>query len=58
LIRSSRWYGSTGAGVEKFERPLELSREAGDLLATPIFPGLKLRLADVYKVPAQPTERR
>jgi hypothetical protein len=38
---------------EKFERPVELWREASDLLATPLLPGLELPLADVFKVPAQ-----
>lgn len=32
-----------------FERPLELSREAGDVLATPLLPGLELTLADIFK---------
>ena len=32
-----------------FERPPELSREAGDVLATPLLPGLELRLADIFK---------
>ena len=30
------------------ERPTELSREAGDLLTTPLLPGLELRLAEIF----------
>ena len=36
-------------GKNAFEPPIELSREAGDVLTTPLLPGLKLRLADVFK---------
>jgi Uma2 family endonuclease len=32
-----------------FERPQELSREAGDVLTTALLPGLELRLADIFK---------
>lgn len=32
-----------------FERPQELSREAGDVLTTPLLPGLDLRLVDIFK---------
>src|SRR5207245_2802868 len=32
-----------------FEQPRELSREAGDVLATPLLPSLELRLADIFK---------
>jgi Uma2 family endonuclease len=32
-----------------FERPTELSREAGDVLMTPLLPGLELPLVDVFK---------
>jgi hypothetical protein len=31
-----------------FERPLELSREAGDVLTTPLLPGLGIPLAQVF----------
>jgi len=32
-----------------FARPLELSAEAGDVLTTPLLPGLELRLVDVFQ---------
>ena len=32
-----------------FERPIELSSEAGDVLTTPLLPGLQLLLADILK---------
>jgi Uma2 family endonuclease len=32
-----------------FERPQELSLEAGDVLSTPLLPGLTLRLEDIFK---------
>lgn len=32
-----------------FERPHELSREAGDVLTTPLLPGLELRLEAIFK---------
>ena len=35
---------------ERFARPLELSTEAGDLLTTPLLPGLELRLDDIFRV--------
>jgi Uma2 family endonuclease len=41
-----RVYRRGGAG---FDRPLELSREAGDLLTTPLLPGLELRLARIFR---------
>jgi Uma2 family endonuclease len=31
------------------ERPQELSREAGDVLTTPLLPGLELPLAAIFK---------
>lgn len=31
-----------------FERPIELSREAGDVLTTPLLPGLEMPLAQVF----------
>ena len=34
---------------ERFGRPLELSREAGDVLTTPLLPGLELALAWIFK---------
>ena len=34
-----------------FARPREFSAEAGDTLTTPLFPGLELRLADVFQEP-------
>jgi len=36
-------------GPEGYARAMELSREAGDLLTTPLLPGLELRVADVFK---------
>ncbi len=33
---------------ERFARPVELSREAGDVLRTPLFPGLDIPLAHVF----------
>jgi Uma2 family endonuclease len=33
---------------DRFARPVELSREAGDVLTTPLFPGLELPLAQVF----------
>jgi Uma2 family endonuclease len=34
---------------ERFARPRELSREAGDALATPLLPGLTLPLDRVFR---------
>jgi hypothetical protein len=34
---------------ERFGRPLKLSREAGDVLTTPLLPGLELLLARVFQ---------
>ncbi len=34
---------------DRFARPIELSREAGDVLTTPLLPGLELSLARVFK---------
>ena len=34
---------------ERFGRAIELSMEAGDVLTSPLFPGLELRLADIFK---------
>jgi len=36
-------------GASRFDRPIALSRDAGDVLTTPLLPGLQLRLADVFK---------
>ena len=38
---------------ERFGRARELSLEAGDTLTTPLFPGLELRLANVFSEPGQ-----
>ena len=35
---------------ERFDRPLELSREAGDVLSTPLLPGLEMPLARIFRV--------
>ena len=35
--------------AERFGRPLELSREAGDVLTTPLLPGLDLPLARMFR---------
>ena len=34
---------------ERYGRPIELSREAGDVLTTSVFPGLELPLARIFK---------
>jgi Uma2 family endonuclease len=34
---------------EHFARPAELSREAGDVLTTPLLPGLELPLARIFR---------
>ena len=41
-----RIYRQTGEG---FGRAIELSREAGDVLATPLLPGLDLPLARIFR---------
>ena len=33
---------------DRFEGPIELAREAGDVLTTPLLPGLQLPLADIF----------
>jgi Uma2 family endonuclease len=33
----------------RFARPIELSVERGDILASPLLPGLELRLVDIFK---------
>jgi Uma2 family endonuclease len=38
--------------MERFSRPLELSREAGDVLPTDFFRGLDLPLASIFDVPS------
>jgi Uma2 family endonuclease len=35
--------------ADRFERPRELSLEAGDVLTTPLLPGLEMPLAQVFK---------
>jgi hypothetical protein len=34
---------------DRFARPVELSREAGAVLTTPLLPGLEIPLAQVFK---------
>jgi Uma2 family endonuclease len=34
---------------DRFARPVELTVEAGDILVTPVFPGLELPLRDIFK---------
>ncbi len=34
---------------DRFARPVELSREAGDILTTPLLPGLSLPLARIFR---------
>jgi Uma2 family endonuclease len=41
-----RVYRRTG---DRFARPMELSLEAGDVLTTPLLPGIELKLADIFK---------
>jgi Uma2 family endonuclease len=41
-----RVYKRTG---DRFARPVELSREAGDVLTTPLLPGLEIALVDVLR---------
>ena len=36
-------------GGEGFSRPIELSREAGDVLTTTLMPGLDLPLARIFR---------
>jgi Uma2 family endonuclease len=38
---------------ERFGRARELSLEAGDVLTSPLFPALELRLADVFQEPSR-----
>ena len=35
---------------ERFSRPVELSAEAGDVLTTPLLPGLDLELTDIFRM--------
>ena len=40
----------TGRGHEdRFARPVELSREAGDILTTPLLPGLTIPLERIFR---------
>jgi Uma2 family endonuclease len=41
-----RVYGRDG---DRFARPVELSREAGDTLTTPLLPGLTLPLSRIFR---------
>ena len=34
---------------DRFRRPVEISRKAGDVLTTPLLPGLELPLARIFK---------
>ena len=34
---------------DRFARPMELSLEAGDVLTTPLLPGIELKLADIFR---------
>jgi Uma2 family endonuclease len=51
------WIVDPGANVvrvdrragDRFAQDVELSREAGDVLTTPLLPGLRARLADVFR---------
>lgn len=36
---------------DEYARPQELSREAGDVLRCPLFPGLELRLQSIFTYP-------
>jgi len=36
-------------GASGFQRAIELSRDAGDVLTTPLLPGLELPLEEVFK---------
>jgi Uma2 family endonuclease len=45
-IDGIRVYKRTG---DRFARPVELSREAGDVLTTALLPGLEIPLADVLQ---------
>ena len=36
-------------GGDRFEAPIELSLEAGDLLTTPLLPHLEMPLAAIFK---------
>jgi Uma2 family endonuclease len=36
-------------GGDRFDRPIELSSEAGDILRSPLLPGLELTLAAIFK---------
>ena len=46
MIDAIRLYRREG---ERFGPPLELSREAGDVLTTPLLPGLELPLARIFR---------
>ena len=44
-----RVYGREESG---YSRPRELSKEAGDVLRTPLFPGLELSLDTIFRIPS------
>jgi Uma2 family endonuclease len=44
-----RLYRRESAGSTEFSRPTELSREAGDVLTSPLLPGLEMPLARVFR---------
>lgn len=35
--------------AERYDRPVEISLEAGDVLSSPLLPSLQIALADVFK---------
>jgi Uma2 family endonuclease len=45
----SRLASGEGADARRFGRPIELSRAAGDVLKTPLLPGLDLPLVGIFK---------
>jgi Uma2 family endonuclease len=45
----ARVYRRRGAGDQEFGRPTELSREAGDILTTPLLPGLEMPLERIFR---------
>jgi len=49
LGNTYRSQGRLSDAAEHFERALELSREAGELLTTPLLPGLEMPLARIFR---------
>ena len=43
-------FACTGAARKRFERPVELSAEANDVLSTPLLPGLALPLPRIFRL--------